>query len=100
MPLPQFVFPEDGSVECREFYTRYEDMSPDGYLQVIVEDDGDVILVVNGSGFDPDDFHRVSVQFCTFGGGGRSPAVRNALLHLIQAIQQDNVEKPQYKEKT
>ena len=95
--LPQFVFPDDGSLETVTAYERYEDMSPDGYLQMMVEDDGDVILVVYGTGLDQTEYHRVSLQFCTFGGGGQSATVRNALLHLIQAIQQDNAERPQHR---
>lgn len=74
----------------REFYERPEDMSRDGRLRVMIEDDGDVIVQVTSEGR-----HFAAVQFCTIGsGGGRSPRVRAALLELARAIKADNEERP------
>jgi hypothetical protein len=98
--LDNFVWPEDGSMQSATFYKRHEDMSPDGHIALVVEEDGDVILIVQNSskgGKIGQDGQRASVQFCTFGGGGQSRHTRNALLYLIQAIQQDNAETPQYR---
>jgi hypothetical protein len=94
-----FTWPEDGSMQTRTFYERYEDMSPDGKLQLVVEEDGDVIVIVQSgdTGQLGQTGQRASVQFCTFGGGGQSQHVRDALLHLIQAIQKDNAERPQHR---
>jgi hypothetical protein len=43
--------------------------------------------------------HRVSVaiEFCTYSGGGRSPKTREAILALMDAIEADNKENPQFK---
>lgn len=92
-----FIWPKDGSMETMISYRRYEDMSPDGYISLMVEEDGDVILMVQQGEVSGglDNFHMATVQFCHAFGGGQSPNVRNALLHLIQAIQQDNKERPQ-----
>ena len=77
---------------------RYEDMSPEGYIEVLQEEDGDVILVVYGNEpLDINEYVYTSVQFCTFGGGGRSANVRKALLALRDAIVADNTESPQYR---
>jgi len=84
-------------LETRKFYTRYEDMSPDGTLTLYIEDDGDVIVDVQG--IDPmGERTRTTVQFCTYGGGGQSLKVRQALLNLAVAILEDNAEKPQYRD--
>lgn len=87
-------------VTPRDFYERFEDMSADGRLQVVIEDDGDVILTAvppidqNLNGFQSK--RPVSVQFCTTGsGGGQSPRVRSALLELARAIEADNRERKQ-----
>ncbi len=93
---PEFEWPQDGSLKTREFYTRYEDMSPDGRLTLFIEEDGDVIVDVEGYDM-PGNRVRVNVQFCTMGGGGQSPAVRKALLNLALAIIEDNRTKPQYR---
>jgi hypothetical protein len=74
---------------------RHEDMSPIGTLKLIIEPDGDIIIVVKP---DPDDPMQSSafgytVQFCTIGsGGGRSPRTRKALIELMNAMYQDNLE--------
>ena len=33
-------------IKHSEFYMRYEDMSPDGGLQVLIQEDGDVIIQI------------------------------------------------------
>ncbi len=78
-------------IEPRTIYERPEDMSPDGLLRVIIEDDGDAIISIV-----PSKEHRImpSVQFCTYAGGGRSARVRMAILHLAKAIADDNAERP------
>lgn len=83
-------------IKPREFQKRYEDMSPDGRLSFIMEDDGDVILSI----YDGERKQMASVQFCTtFGGGGQSPRVREAILRLALAIKLDNDEAPQDRER-
>lgn len=64
---------------------RLEDMSPDGYLRVSLDNCGDVhVEVFNGDAF-------ASVEFCTgAGGGGKSPRIRQALIALMVAIEADN----------
>lgn len=75
--------------------TRYEDMSPDGYLRIMQQEDGDMIVTI----FPEEDKRRSafpSVEFCSCaGGGGRSPHTRAALQALMVAIQKDNAENPQ-----
>jgi hypothetical protein len=79
---------------------RYEDMSLRGCLQVTIEDDGDIIVCgVPGS---LDDFKRnglyQTAQFCTIGaGGGQSPHTLRALYALVEAIEMDNSERPQFR---
>jgi flavin-dependent dehydrogenase len=76
---------------------RLEDMSPRGRLRIIQQDDGDIIVAVQsmeegllGIGD--------SVEFCSgFGGGGKSPHTRQALLALMEAIKLDNLENPSRK---
>lgn len=75
---------------------RLEDMSSRGFLRLMKEDDGDIIISVgecSGDGIvDP----VASVQFCTVGsGGGASPRVRAALIQLMGAMAEDNLD-PRY----
>ncbi len=55
-------------IKSNEFYSRYEDMSPDGRLDVLVQEDGDVIvqIVPESKSQKP----PVSVEFCIYSGGG------------------------------
>ncbi|QDV59046.1 hypothetical protein [Rosistilla oblonga] len=79
--------------------SREEDMSPDGKLEILMQDDGDVIVNVKPSREDP--HYRgspfgVSVEFCSVGsGGGRSIHTLKALRDLFSAIEKDNAENPQ-----
>lgn len=83
---------ELGLTEFNMHTERKEDMSPRGFLRLIKEDDGDIIVAV-GEG-DPDGTvgYVASVQFCTCGsGGGGSPRTREALIQLMGAIAADNL---------
>jgi hypothetical protein len=64
---------------------RLEDMSQNGHLRVTLDESGDTIVeVFNGEAF-------ASVEFCSgAGGGGKSPRVRQALIALMVAIEEDN----------
>jgi hypothetical protein len=73
-----------------EIYERFEDMSPDGRLQVVIDSDGDVCIGIVPSSDEVRHF-APSVEFCTVSvGGGNSPRVRQALLDLAEAIMLDN----------
>lgn len=64
---------------------RFDDMSPDGRLQVFLEEDGDVVV-----GIVKEDI-IVSVEFCSPGsGGGLSPNTLMALRQLAIAMEKDN----------
>jgi len=80
-----------------EMVERYEDMSPDGKLRLIRQEDGDVIIVVE---VDPreDSVFGTQVEFCTHGGGGQSPRTLKALVNLMEAMKQDNEEALQYRD--
>lgn len=74
------------TVKCNEWYLVNEDMSPDGKLGVLVQEDGDIVLQI----FPSAERHTDCVEFCTpFGGGGRHPKVRDALLLLLDAIRSE-----------
>lgn len=85
-------------LKSRQLYERFEDMSPDGKLSILIEDDGDVIVTI----FEPDSMTHeafmASAQFCTYSGGGQSPKVRDALLQLALAIKEENENSPQHRE--
>lgn len=73
---------------------RNEDMSRVGYLKVLIQADGDVIVAVY-----PQDGEMVgiggSVEFCIPGtGGGRSSHTHAALRALADAMERDNQEMP------
>lgn len=88
-------------VKPRETYERFEDMSPDGRLQVFIEDDGDVIVTAvpppSNSANPMNWLKPVSVQFCAGSGGGQSPRVRLAILELARAIEIENRERQQHR---
>ena len=76
---------------------RYEDMSPDGRLRLLQQEDGDVIVAIVPAS----DSRRpmVEVEFCSCGaGGGQSPKTLEALRNLITAMHQDNIESEQYRD--
>lgn len=63
-------------------YTRQGDGG--GRLRVTVDGDGDVHIAVNPPP------GQTAVEFCTGIGGGRSPAVLQALRALAKAIEAEN----------
>ena len=72
-----------------EFFERRDDMGM-GRLRFILDGDADVIIEV----IDPEG-HSLSVEFCTtFGGGGRSSKMREALLKVIHAMREENLTTP------
>jgi len=58
-------------------------MAPDAALVVLQELDGDVIVCVTNNGGK----EQIEVQFCA--SGGKSPNTRRALIHLMNAMQDD-----------
>lgn len=74
-------------------YERREDMSPDGRLRILIQEDGDIIVAIvppSESGQ-----RMVSVEFCAVGsGGGHSPRTLKVLRWLADAIRRDNEEWP------
>lgn len=79
-------------IECDKEYVRYEDMSSEGQLQMMMQGRGghDIVLTVwTNEG-------AATIEFCTMSnGGGDSPAVYEALLALMAAIETDNRNRPQ-----
>ena len=73
-----------------KFIARKEDMSLNGRLRLIKQDDGDIcVAVINEQG------ESASVEFCVMGmGGGKSPRTLAALNELALAIIADNEEDP------
>lgn len=70
---------------------RKEDMSPNGYLRLLMEPDGDIIVHVGECDPNGEFTQFADVQFCTlFGGGGRSPKTHAALRELMLAMAEDN----------
>lgn len=79
-PFPKFV----------PHVKRHEDMSRNGYLRVLRDASGDIIVAIVAE--DGSDAH---VEFCTCGnGGGRSPNTFEALAALAEAMEKDNAEDP------
>ena len=73
---------------------RLEDMSPCGFLRLILQTDGDVIVVVSPDPSDTDQKFFAGtarqVEICTHAGGGKSPRTLKALHALFDAMVQDN----------
>lgn len=67
---------------------RYEDMSRNGFLKILRQEDGDIIISVGSS-----DMKTTSVEFCS--SGGQSPKTLCALRNLLKAIEEDNEDCPQ-----
>ena len=71
---------------------RFEDMGQRGRLRVLQQDDGDMLVAVVE---DPEGDHggiMVGVEFCT--SGGKSPKTLEALRNLMQAMAEDNADRP------
>jgi hypothetical protein len=76
---------------------RKESMSPDGFLRLIREDDGDIIICVGGGGENGGIESVTSIQFCTpFSGGGGSSKTYEALIQLMGAMAEDNLDPYQH----
>jgi hypothetical protein len=96
-PLP----PPQGGQEAIQWPSkktvgRCGDMGPAGdhQLTVLLQDDGDVVVQVVGTGFGSR-VASASVEFCAPGaGGGRSARTRMALIGLMCAIEADNEQSP------
>ena len=65
--------------------TRPEDMSPDGTLTLIQQDDGDIIVTIKESG---ERGFGSSVEFCN--SGSQSPQTLIALRKLMEAMKEDH----------
>lgn len=77
-------------VEIPSDVSRREDMSPEGKLTLHVQPDGDVVLSIWGKDAGSE-YHMVSAEFCTIGGGGgMSPRTLEALKGLMAAMDADN----------
>jgi len=63
---------------------RVEDMSPDGSLELLLQDDGDVIVTVREAG---EKGFGQSVEFCS--SGGHSYQTLDALRALAMAMEAD-----------
>lgn len=64
---------------------RFEDMSPDGRLRIMIQDDGDVCVMVREGGLES--VRVASVEFCN--SGTRSPWTREALRAVAVAMEKD-----------
>lgn len=81
-------------MKLNKLYKRIGDMSPTDHLAILMEADGDVIVLAEETGMGEKYPKRSEVQFCTGYGGGRSKHTRNALINLADAIEKDNKERP------
>lgn len=95
-PRPKFpigaTMPEIEWPQVRDV-GRIEDMG-DGYLRVLLDSDNDVRVEV----FTPGNNRpaMASVEFCNPGGGGHSRRTRAALIELMRAITDDNIQERGY----
>jgi hypothetical protein len=86
---------KERTMEINKKYERHEDMSPDGMLAVMKQEDGDLILEIRKIDPVTRKFQWVEVEFCAIGsGGGKSSHTRKALVALALAIEKDNEERP------
>ncbi|MBN2643019.1 MAG: hypothetical protein JXR78_15310 [Victivallales bacterium] len=64
---------------------RTGDMSRDVKLKLYIQEDGDIVVAINGGG------QLARVEFCQCGiGGGQSPNTLKALRNLFEAMEKDN----------
>mgnify|MGYP007073333980 CR=1 FL=1 len=75
---------------------RLESMSPNGFLRLHRQEDGDIVLTI-GESDDRGGFKSFSsAEFCTpFSGGGGSSRTYFALIQLMAAIAEDNLDAAQ-----
>lgn len=78
---------------------RFEDMSPRGKLILTQQEDGDIVVGIIPTSLEKARRHFVQTAgFCTVGsGGGQSPRTLAALVALMDAIEADNREAPQFR---
>ena len=73
-----------------QIYSRRDDMSADGTLNLMMQRDGDIIVSIFHGGA-----REGYIEFCACGaGGGRSPNTRKALEALAEAMDTDNKSNP------
>ena len=71
---------------------RFEDMRPRGRLRLLRQSDGDILVCVISDPNGPDEGVSTSVEFCT--SGGKSPKTLQALAALMEAMAEDNRDRP------
>lgn len=75
---------------------RKESMSPNGKLQLFIQDDGDVIINVQEGSPTGELESFASIEFCApFTGGGGSKHTWEALRQLALAMAKDNADEQQ-----
>lgn len=72
---------------------RLESMSPRGFLRLIRQDDGDIIISIGEGDEDGGWRSFATIEFCTpFSGGGGSEKTWEALVQLGAAMAADNLD--------
>lgn len=71
---------------------RPEDMSPDGFLELHKQDDGDIIVSVRSGDTTGVSSLYADVEFCN--SGGHSPWTLQALYKLMEAMEKDDRGEP------
>ena len=71
--------------------SRKEDMSYQGQIRVLQDEEGDIHVVVYEDDGDGIIDKSAAIEFCSCGmGGGKSPNTMRALVKLMEAIEMDN----------
>ncbi len=85
-----------------DMVARLGDMHPHRGLRIFRQEDGDIIVTIEQKGclirsysFDGSEEVAAEVEFCT--SGGNSPRTRDALVALMEAIELDNKESPDFR---
>ena len=71
---------------------RLESMSPSGYMRLIREHDGDICIGIGVDDGRGKICQVAAAEFCTHQGGGGSPATYAALIQLMRAMAEDNLD--------
>ena len=71
---------------------RLESMSPSGFLRLIRQTDGDIVISVCQGDDKGNITQTATVEFCTFAGGGGSPKTFRALYQLMRAMAEDTLD--------
>lgn len=84
--------------------SRIADMHPTRRLKLWRQEDGDIIVTIEQKGclirsytFDGQEEVSAEVEFCT--SGGNSPRTREALRQLMEAMELDNQESPDFRDR-